>query len=115
MGYREGRVIRERLKSLDPKCERMTRINSGVAWTGQVTRRTPEYIILKNPRPFHGAPKGTPDICGWTTVTITPDMVGQKVAIFTAEEVKVSGTLTKQQSRFGRLLERMGGIFRVLS
>lgn len=28
------------------------------------------------------------DLIGWTTITITPDMVGRKVAIFTAIEIK---------------------------
>ena len=36
-----------------------------------------------------GLCKGSSDCIGWTTVEITPEMVGRKVAVFTAIEVKI--------------------------
>lgn len=33
----------------------------------------------------------SPDLVGWTTVTVTPEMVGQQVAIFTGVECKAPG------------------------
>ena len=36
-----------------------------------------------------GLCKGSSDCIGWTTVKITPEMVGRKVAVFTAIEVKI--------------------------
>jgi hypothetical protein len=109
---REAERIREILSKLPPD-QRLFRINSGMAWTGKVVRREPGMIILENPRPFHGAPQGFPDLCGWTVKEITPDMVGQRIAVFTAVEVKVTGKLTKAQEAFKRVLEAMGGLFRV--
>ena len=37
-----------------------------------------------------GQPGGS-DLLGWRSVTITPDMVGQQIAVFTAAEVKAPG------------------------
>ena len=109
---RESERIREILAALSPE-ERLFRINSGMGWAGKIVRHEPGMIILKNPRPFHGAPEGFPDMCGWTVKEITPDMVGQHIAVFTAVEVKVTGKLTKAQEAFKRVLETMGGVFRV--
>jgi hypothetical protein len=64
---------------------------------------------------LHAAPEHWPDLAGWTSVIVTPDMIGQKVAIFTGEEVKAGkDRLSKGQRKFGELIERMGGVFRVV-
>jgi len=39
------------------------------------------------------------DLIGWTTITITPQMVGSKVAVFTAVEVKGSDWKGKNDKR----------------
>jgi hypothetical protein len=110
---RESDRIKEILAAL-PADKRLFRINSGMGWTGKVTRLKSGDMLITNPRPLHAAPEGWPDLCGWTEVEITPDMVGQRVAIFTAEEVKVTGKLSKAQQAFARVLERMGGYFKVV-
>lgn len=54
---------------------------------------------------------GSSDLIGFQSVTITPDMVGQKVAIFTAIEVKTeSGKVSPQQDKFIEMVARFGGI-----
>lgn len=54
---------------------------------------------------------GGSDLIGWTTRTITPDMVGRKVALFTAIEVKTpTGRLTDAQEHFLETVNRAGGI-----
>lgn len=54
---------------------------------------------------------GSSDLIGWTEVTITPEMVGRKVAVFTAVEVKAPrGRLTKEQAAFIAAVNRHGGI-----
>ena len=108
----ERERIQQILESL-PTDQRLFRINSGMGWAGKVLKRDNRHIILDSPRPFKAAPEGWPDLCGWTTVEITPDMVGQRVAIFTAVEVKVTGRLSKQQRAFRDVIEGMGGIHRV--
>lgn len=109
---REGDAIRERLAALKPD-ERLFRINSGTGWVGEHLHRAGSRLIIDNPRPLHAAPIGWPDLCGWETVTVTESMVGMKIAVFVGEEFKVTGTLRPEQKRFGELLERMGGVFRV--
>lgn len=109
---RESGRIRQILASMPPE-QRLFRINSGMGWSGKVVRHTKDMLVLKNPRPFHAAPPGWPDICGWTEIEITPEMVGQKIAVFTAVEVKVTGRLSKAQAAFKAVLETMGGIFKV--
>lgn len=54
---------------------------------------------------------GSSDLIGWTTRTITPEMVGQRVAIFTAIEVKtLTGRTTPAQEHFLETVHRAGGI-----
>jgi hypothetical protein len=113
MGIKERDIINERLAGLGEN-ERLFRANSGMGWAGKSTRKG-DFLILKNPRPFHGMPEGFPDLVGWTTVEITPDMVGQRLAVFTAEEVKATGKLSPEQERFRDVIERMGGRWRVIS
>ena len=59
-------------------------------------------------------PEGVSDMLGFEVVEITAEMVGDKVAVFVAEEVKVTGRLSKAQRAFGDFVERHGGFFRVL-
>ena len=97
----------------------MIRINAGLAWAGQVVKTYRdsagnEYKVIKNPRPFRGVQEGISDMLGFEVVEITAEMVGQKVAVFTAEEVKVTGRLTKAQKSFGEFVQAHGGIFRVI-
>lgn len=113
MASKERDIINARLTNLASN-ERLFRINAGMGWAGRTVMHG-NIIIIKNPFPLHAAPEGWPDLCGWTTIEITPEMVGQKIAVFTAEEVKATGKLSKIQRRFRDIIERMGGIFRVIS
>ena len=64
------------------------RANVGSGWTGK-SRRDGNKVIIENPRRLNtGLPSGFPDLFGFRTVTITPDMVGQKVAVFCGLEIK---------------------------
>lgn len=57
-----------------------------------------------------GLCKGSSDLIGFTSVEITHDMVGQKVAIFTAVEVKnKKGRASKEQLNFIKLIRTFGG------
>lgn len=53
---------------------------------------------------------GGSDLIGWTPVVITPQMVGQAVAVFTAVEVKTQqGRATEAQQRFLDAVRKAGG------
>ncbi len=53
---------------------------------------------------------GSSDLIGWTTLEITPDMVGQRVAVFTAVEVKTpTGRVKPEQENFIARVREAGG------
>lgn len=57
-----------------------------------------------------GSPGGS-DLLGWHTVTVTSEMVGQRIAIFTAIECKAPrGRLTTEQAAFIAAVRAAGGI-----
>ena len=97
-----------------PPNVRLFQSRAGMGWTGKSVLKG-AIRIIKNAVPFKGMPDGFPDCCGWTSVTVTPEMVGKTIAIFTAVEVKTgTQTLKKEQRAFRDIILRMGGIFREL-
>ena len=58
-----------------------------------------------------GLARGSADLIGLRTVTITPDMVGQQVAVFTSIEVKTAtGRVTPDQHNWLNMVQQAGGI-----
>lgn len=59
----------------------------------------------------YGLCAGSADLIGIRTITITPDMVGQTVGVFTALEVKAArGRVTSEQQAFLAMVRQQGGI-----
>ena len=59
----------------------------------------------------YGLGKGSSDLIGWTTIEITEDMVGQKVAVFTAVELKTKNdTSSPEQRNFVEQVHKAGGL-----
>ena len=58
----------------------------------------------------YGLCKGSSDLIGWRSLTITPDMVGQTVAVFAAIEVKDRGAPTPEQLHFIAQVQAAGGL-----
>ena len=89
----------------------------GAAWQGEIDRNNsviPQRIVLKNCRRVtYGLCTGSSDLIGWTPVTVTPDMVGKKIAVFTAVEVKLNKNgkykATDDQKRFISAVLNNGG------
>jgi hypothetical protein len=90
------------------------RNNTGTAYQG---RRgiVNGMIMLSDPRPISfGLCVGSSDLIGWTEIIVTPDLVGKKIAIFTAVEVKnEKGRATKEQLKFLQAVRNAGGIARL--
>lgn len=121
MSQKEHAKIAERIKEINPNKKRLYRINAGKTWIASPKDTSIVKSInggltvhMRNARRFNGAPKGWPDLAGFESVTITPDMVGKKIAVFVGEEVKVTGTLNLAQKAFRDVLVKLGGIFRVI-
>ena len=65
-----------------------------------------------NGRPVQfGLCKGSADLIGWRTATVTPDMVGQRIAVFLSIEVKTpTGRLRPEQQQWLDAVQAAGGI-----
>ncbi len=58
-----------------------------------------------------GLAKGSADLIGWRTITVTPEMVGQQLAVFTSIEVKTErGHVRPEQHAWERTVSAAGGI-----
>ncbi len=94
---------------------RLFRNNVALAWVGRPEVRGPD-VFIRDARPLHaGLCTGSSDLIGWTTITVTPEMVGRELAIFTAMELK-TGRLkpTPEQAAFVAAVERAGGVAAVV-
>lgn len=71
------------------------------------------YQCPKTGRWIHygvGSPGGS-DLIGWHSITVTEDMIGQKLAVFLAVEVKTpNGRVTDAQANFVDQVRNAGGI-----
>lgn len=91
---------------------RWFRQNVGLAWQGERIVKTGDSVYLEHARPVRaGLCEGSSDLIGWTPVRITPEMVGQTVAVFTAAELKTAKqNLTEEQATFLEAVQKAGGI-----
>jgi len=63
----------------------------------------------------YGLCRGSSDLIGWRSIIVTPAMVGKRLAVFTAIEVKVPGVRTdrkrlEQQADFIAAVRLAGGL-----
>jgi hypothetical protein len=58
-----------------------------------------------------GLARGSADLIGWRTVVVTPEMVGQRIAVFTSIEIKLpNGRVRPEQHAWQRTVSAAGGI-----
>ena len=88
------------------------RANVGEAWTGTLAANNLNRVIIEDARRVRsGLPIGFPDLFGFRTVEITPDMVGKKLAVFAFIEVKKPGGRTsKAQEKMHSFLHDAGAV-----
>lgn len=95
------------------------RNNVGTAWQGNRCRDPyatlqigPRDVVLKDARPVHfGLHRGSSDLIGFRKIVVTPDMVGNEIALFAAIEVKTPrGKPTEEQANFLNAVKAAGGI-----
>lgn len=99
---------------------RLFRNNVGVGWTGKLEKPShpvqvtvyPGDVVLRKARPLHaGLTEGSGDLIGWRTVTVTPEMVGQQLAVFVSLEGKEgTGRLSPAQRGWMTAVRMAGGI-----
>lgn len=99
---------------------RVFRQNVGAAYAGRgfTMKRGQTYTaqggerVLMNPQLVEfGLMKGSGDGIGWHTITITPEMVGRQVAVFTSVEAKdTDGKASPEQKQWRQAVLDAGGI-----
>jgi hypothetical protein len=94
-----------------PDC-RIFRNHVGMGWSGKLVKQERGRVLLDNARPARfGLAPGSGDLIGWKAVTITPEMVGRKIAVFLSAEVKtLHGAARELQTRWAQLVDKWGGI-----
>lgn len=113
MGVQETNISKRVQKALSKLGTRLFRVNTGFAWAGVVKKKFPNGdILLGNAYPMRmGLVNGGSDLIGWHPVIITQAMVGKRVAVFAAPEVKTdTGSPNPDQVTFIRVVTEAGGI-----
>jgi len=89
---------------------RLLKFTSGEAWSGRIIQQNARVITLGRYRHVEMGVAGISDLIGFSPVTITAEMVGQRVAVFSGVEAKTgSGRPTREQKDFIELVMRCGG------
>ena len=99
------------------------RLNTGQAWlpgAGPAQRLKDGSVLVPAGRPVamgFGMPNGKPvvgagDLIGWTTIKVTPEMVGHEIAVVTSIETKRTqgGRASPEQINWMKQIQRAGGI-----
>lgn len=99
---------------------RLFRNSVGLGWVGKSIRfstpttfkAAPGDVLVRRARPLHaGLTVGSGDLIGWTSIEITPEMVGSRVAVLTSLEAKEgSGRSTPEQIHWREQVRQAGGI-----
>lgn len=102
------------------------RANSGKAWVvgaggvGRIRKLANGDVLIPQGRPVAlgladvkgNSVEGQSDLIGYTTMVVTPEMVGHRIAVFTGIEVKESegGRTSDEQKHFQTMIKQAGGI-----
>jgi hypothetical protein len=91
---------------------RVFRNTIGEGWSGKRVQGPKDLVILRNASYVTwGLCPGSHDLIGWKSVVVTPEMIGQRLAIFLGGEIKTdAGKLSSEQRNFHRNLLEAGGI-----
>lgn len=105
-------ILRQVMLACSRGASRLWRNNSGVGWVGKVAYQKQDELLLQNARPLRaGLCEGSSDLIGWKSVQVTPEMVGKRLAVFVACEVKSQfGRVTDEQATFLEAVNQAGGI-----
>ena len=109
---RETDVMHRIVGELSHGNTRLFRNNIGNAWMGSVSRLKDGSVLIRKPRRvgFGLGGEGGSDLIGFRSVLVTPEMVGQTIAVFAAVEVKsATGTPTAEQRNFINMVIDHGG------
>lgn len=112
MAHKETEVVKAAMVRVSKTGTRIFRNNVGTGFQGKPHFGRDGSLTLQMYRVVkYGLVEGSSDLIGWTERVITPDMVGKKVAIFTALEGKTAeGAATPEQKNFIVRVNEAGGL-----
>ncbi len=116
----EKALMHDVMKVMTAYNARVFRNHVGLAFQGKALRIVRDCAVKAQPGDVlvyqartvkAGLITGASDLIGWRTVTVTPDMVGKRVALFVACEVKTEKCVTsEEQAQFIDQVFKAGGI-----
>lgn len=108
---KEQSIQAETMVSLSQHGHYCLRVNSGEFWGGKMIGHDGLHVMLEHPTRIHGAPPGTSDLIGCITRTITPEMVGRRIAQLFCIEMKRPGDKPeKHQERYLAMMRSRGAL-----
>ncbi len=115
---KESVLLKDFLVKFSRLGHRLFRQNVGKGWIGTTITKPGIYkltrgdVLIKQARPLiAGLVKGSGDLVGWTNVTVTNEMVGKSVPVFTNAEVKTPNVrVTIEQKNFIDYINSVNGI-----
>jgi len=109
---RETETVRNIRVQLSHGDARLWRNNVGSAWQGNCRNHGGGLMTIVHPRRVHfGLCQGSADLIGYQSLIVTPEMVGQRIAVFVAIEGKrVNGSYGTGQREYLDLVNRAGGL-----
>lgn len=96
---------------------RLFNVHVGKFWAGnpkrfdstQVVEVHKGDVLLRRARLINSGIEGMADLIGPTPVVVTPEMVGQTLAIYTTVEIKTTDYPTEAQKKWIAAVKKMGG------
>jgi hypothetical protein len=88
---------------------RLFRQQSILAWSGKIISRDAHSVTLAHPHAIKIGAPGMPDLGGFTSIVITPEMIGHRLAV--AIQIEVKGPrirITPEQENFLEMASRLG-------
>lgn len=78
---------------------------------GAVNVRPGDVVVYQARRVRAGLCVGSSDLIGWRSLVVTPEMVGKRIAVFSAIECKADdGRVSDEQENFIEQVRHAGGI-----
>lgn len=106
----ETNIVRQCLERASKLGHRLWRQQVGTGWIGKSRKLDDGSVIIQNARPFHAGFEGLLDTGGFALITVTPEMVGKRIPLFTEIEVKTkTGAVLDAQRKRIAYIRSIGG------
>jgi hypothetical protein len=103
-------LVNDILREFSRGSTRLFRQQSALAWAGKVIARTSNTVTIVHPHAMKLGTMGQSDVGGLTSVIITPEMLGQRIAIDVQIEAKFgTGRATPEQTAYIHMIRTLGG------